>query len=274
MKNLVLAFLLITASASTELVPTFGIDPSTEAYQRIPGPGGAAASGGGSPTFTGQTCHGGAGSTTLALPCSASMTVSTGDTIVAGGSIGDTAGTLISCTTSSGTAIITWANVATATPVGGDPGNNEILGTCIGTVTTGGTIVPLMTWSVAGGDASIVAAAYSGSTTHATDGTAGHLNTGSTATNGNTSGTITTTTNNDLIVGIVADTAGQSATITAGTTSVTFTKRICTGTGPGDWGGQTCLEDGAQTTAAAGTAANWTFSTTDVSIATVLAVKP
>lgn len=228
--------------------------------------------GGSSPTYTGQSCHGGLGANITNVPCNTTMTVSTGDEIVAGGNVGDQARTLTSCSSLSGSATVTWTVPLNNVP---EPSNNEALAICVGNVTGGGTVQPQMNWNTAGADGGIVAAAYSGSTSHATDGSTGFTNfPGVTTPNGNLSGVITTTTNNDLLVGVVADTAGQSSTITAGTTSVTYTKRVCTGTSPGDWGGQTCLEDGAQTTAAAGTGANWTFSAIEVNVAAIVAVKP
>src|ERR1700733_1449905 len=100
-------------------------------------------------------------------------------------------------------------------------------------------------------------------------GATAQVNAGSSSTNGNTPGTITTTVNNDLLVGVVEDEAATSATITAGTTSVALTSRVCSTAD----GGQVCLEDGGQATAASGTTAPWTFNNTDRNLAAITAVK-
>ncbi len=85
-----------------------------------------------------------------------------------------------------------------------------------------------MNWGNSGSDASIVAAGVSGSTSHLVDTNGSGLDNAGCATtaNCNAGGTITTTVNNDLLIGGVADVAGSSATITPGTSSVTFTNAL------------------------------------------------
>lgn len=221
------------------------------------------------PTYTGQNCTGGGVAGLTTSTCTATITVTTGDQVVVFSTQGSPSVTLSSCSTATGTATVTWTVKSDGT-TGHDATNNETLGSCVGNVTNGGTVEPRATWSNTGNDDSIVAAGYSGSASHATDGQVNQVNAGSSSANANTSGTITTTTNNDVLVGGVADTAGAAATISAGTTSATFTKRVCTTV----WGGQTCIEDGPQTTAGAGTTAAWTFSNADRNIAGLVAVKP
>lgn len=220
------------------------------------------------PAFvTGQDCTGGRTTSGASTTCSAPITVSTGDEIVVGG---NNAGniTLTSCSSASGTATVTWSNVTSASNVN-DPANGETNGTCVGHVTAGGTVEPEITFSTSGGDGSIVAADFSGSN-NTTDGATAQLNAGSTSTNGASSGNITTTINSDALIGVVVDTVGAAAAITAGTASVTFTKIVCTTA----WGGQTCIEWGTQVTAGTLTHAAWTFNIADINIASVVALQP
>lgn len=239
------------------------------AQVRIPGPGGstptATYTG---PVYTGQNCVGGGTIGTATVACSTSLTVNAGDEIGVYGTLGDSGQTLTSCSSAAGaTATVTWTKIAAASDIH-DLTNNETEALCVGNVTNGGAVKPQMNWSSNGTDEGILAAAYSGSS-NATDTGIGQVNAGSSSANANTPGTITTTVNNDLLFGGVADTAGTGATISAGTTSVTFTKRVCTTL----WGGQSCIEDGGQTTAGAGTTAAWSFSNADRNLAGMVAIK-
>lgn len=238
---------------------------------RIPGPGGAGSGGGGGGTgsFTGQTCVTSAASSGSAtIPCPGTFTVSLGDIVIVFGTFGNSAATLSSCSTATGTATVSWSVIAAASGAN-DGGANEVEGMCIGNTTGAGTVEPQMTWSAGTGDNSIIAAAFS-SLTATQDGAQKATNLGSTGTNGNTSGTFTTTVNLDTIVSGFADTRGNAATITAGTTSATFTKiGTCTTT----WGGQTCLEWGNQTTAGVGTVAAWTSSVSEENLVAAVAIE-
>lgn len=236
--------------------------------QQLPLGGIPVAAGGGGFAYTGQNCTGGGTSSGLISVCSATLNVSLGDEIVVFGTIGTSSTTVLSCALALGTGTVTWTVVTGITAT--NTGNGETLGACIGQVTGAGTVEPQINWLNIGSDNSIVAAAFSGSSSHAQDtATSTNDNTGSTAANGVLSGSITTTQNGDLLVGGTADVSGASATINAGTTSVTYTKIACTTA----WGGQTCLQWGQQTTAAAGTQANWTYSLADQNMTGVVAVK-
>jgi hypothetical protein len=108
-----------------------------------------------------------------------------------------------------------------------------------------------------------------------TDGQTGQNPAGSTATNGDTSGTFTTAANGDLVVGfIINQGAPTSAWATQGSTSESFTKRATASNDPGGTNSETwAVEDGVQTTASASTQAAWTAATTDTYIAFGAAFK-
>lgn len=233
-----------------------------------PGPGTVHSTGPQSGNYTGNSCSNGISGSFTAVPCSASMNVGGGDIVFVFGTIGDSASTLSNCATSAGTATVSWT-VVTASSNIHDASNNETSGMCFGNVTGGGTLTPVMNWGVAGGDGSIIAADFTGLKNTVDGGGNGAAGTGSTATNGVTSGTITTTVNGDTLFGGTADTNGSAATVTAGTSSVAFTKIVCNTA----WGGQTCIEWGNQTTAAAGTQAAWTFSAADRTLSGIIAME-
>lgn len=249
--------LILTFILALLCVPAFAQDQGESALL-FPSGGG-----GGTLAYTGQNCT---GATNV---CSSAFTVATGDEIVVFGTNGSTSETLTSCSSATGTATATWTVITAATNIA-DTSNGESGGMCVGSVTAGGTVEPKMNWNSLGSDNSIVAAAISGSSSQAIEAGAGKDNAGSTGANANSSGTVTTTANGDMLVGGVADVSGPSATITAGTTSVAFTNIVCTTL----WGGNTCLEYGIQATASSGTQAAWTFSAADRNIATIVALKP
>jgi len=225
--------------------------------------------GGSAPSYvSGQNCTGGSGGFSSTVACTATFTVSIGDEIVVGTSTGLGTATISSCGTNSGTATVTWAVNSAASNIH-DTTNAETTAICIGHVTGAGTVEPIATWSTGTGDQGIVAADFSASN-NTIDVGVGQANAGSSATNGNTSGTITTTVNHDALISLVEDSSGTGATISAGTTSVTFAKIICTTS----FGGQDCLEWGQQTAAASGTKAAWTFNNTDRNLVSMVALEP
>jgi hypothetical protein len=217
-------------------------------------------------SYTGQTCAGGQSASNVSTQaCSAQITLSTNDYIFLYSTNGDNVA-LSSCTTGTGTATITWTVVASFHLW--DATNGQGIDACVGNVTSGGTATPTANWGSNTGFTGVIAAAFSG-TQRTSDGSTSHQNTGSSSTNGNTSGNITTTTNGDLLTGGLVDTAGSAATVTAGTTSVTFTKIACSALSTANL----CIEWGSQTTAGAGTGANWTLSNTDRTVAGIVTSK-
>jgi hypothetical protein len=217
-------------------------------------------------SYTGQWCSfGGTGSS---LVCTGSLTVSTNDVIVIYSNGGQTGLTLNSCSLSAGSASVSWT-VDTALTKTENIFNNTS-GWCRGNVTSGGTATPQAVWSSSNAGSTLVAAAFSG-TTNALDGSTSINNaSGSTSSNGVTPGTITTATNNDVLVGGTLDVAGTAATISAGTTSVTFTKIGCVTDGTFV---QLCMEWGSQPTAGAGTTAAWTYGTSHANLTGIEAIK-
>jgi hypothetical protein len=221
------------------------------------------------PNYGGQTCQGGQNTTPTATSqaCSASITVSTGDIIGVCGTLGDNIA--LTSITHSGTASITW-NVVSGMRIFDSTNGQEIVGGW-GNVTSGGTATPSInfTGGVNGFDA-IFAANFTGAQA-TTDGQNSIQNTGSTATNGNKSGQITTTVNGDLLIGCIVDTAGAATTINAGTVSATMTK---IGTCNDQSSARLCMEWGVQTTAGSGTEADWTLVTNaDRTVGNILGVK-
>lgn len=218
-------------------------------------------------TYTGQVCVGGATGNQSPTPCTSALTLSTGDEIVVGGTQGflNTV-TISSISCASGTATVSWSVQSGLTLW--DATNAQGMVGGVGSVTSGGTCTPQITWSTLSSNVGIMAAAFSG-TANTVDGTpATHQNTGSASANANTSGSVTTTNNGDLLAGIIVDTSGAGATVSAGTTSVTYTKILCDSTSAANL----CIEWGTQTTAAAGTQANLTLSNTDRTVAGVVAI--
>jgi len=92
-----------------------------------------------------------------------------------------------------------------------------------------------------------------------------------TGSNGVLSGTFTTTANGDLVVGLYAGTAGQNATITAGTTTLTYTNGTNDNGTPNDAELQT--EWAVQTTAASGTQTSFTQSVAGATICFLIALQ-
>lgn len=90
---------------------------------------------------------------------------------------------------------------------------------------------------------------------------------GSSAANGNTTSSVTTTTNGQLISGFIADVAGANWTgVTPGTSPITFTESL--DGGASSWE----TEYGTQTSAGAITA-KWTCSNTDAYVALIATFK-
>lgn len=237
--------------------------------------GGKAGFGGGytvavGPSYTSQICVGGSASNQQPVVCGTTPTFVTGDEIV----VGITQGVSNTATISSlacdvgATATITWS-VQSGLNLFDSTNGQGLLGG-VGNVTGGGTCKVQATMNTPYDHVGIIALAFSG-TSHTVDGTpASHQNTGSAGANGNTSGSVMTGSNSDLLVGFIVDTSGTAATLSAGTTSVTYTKITCDATS----GANFCVEWGTQTTGAAGTQANWTatVSTSDRTVAGIVAV--
>lgn len=224
-----------------------------------------AASGGAS--YTSQVCVGGSSGNQSPTPCTSALTLNTGDEVIVGGTQGflNTI-TISTITCASGTATVTWSVQSGLTLW--DSTNAQGMVGGVGNVTSGGTCTPQITWSTLPSNVGIIAAAFSG-TANTVDGTpATHQNTGSSSANANASGSVTTASNNDLLAGILVDTSGAVGTVSAGTTSVTYAKILCDSTSAANL----CIEWGTQTTAAAGTQANWTLSNSDRTVAGIVAI--
>lgn len=219
-----------------------------------------------SKTYTGQSCAGGTAGAQSVTPCGTALTLSTGDEVVVGGTYGNNTSTVSSISCASGTATISWSPQAGITLFDNTNGQGLVGG--VGNVTGGGTCTPQITWNASTSSVGIAVVAFSG-TANTVDGTpASHQNTGSASANANTSGSVTTASNGDILAGLLTDTSGSAATVTAGTTSVTFTKILCDATS----GANLCIEWGTQTSASAGTQANWTLSNTDRTVAGLIAI--
>jgi hypothetical protein len=139
-----------------------------------------------------------------------------------------------------------------------------------GNVTGSGSITPSANFATTE-YAEIVCAEFSG-VQAVIDGTgSGNANAGTgTGTNAQLSGTFTTGTNGDLLVGGFMDMTGGQPTVTAGTLSETYAKvAACTGVTNCDM----CMEYAVQATAASTTAADWTINNNDFTLCNVLAIK-
>lgn len=210
----------------------------------------------GAPASTGQVCQGTTGSAVATATCGSSLTVTTGNVIVCAGT-GGASHTLSSITTSAGTASITWTAVANMHVYDATSDQSNFGGW--GNITNGGTVTPQMNFnSATTGFNGIVCEEFSG-VQGVSDGSNSISNAAAgTGTNAHKSGQITTTANGDLLVSGIADLSDNTATLNAGTVSLTYTKIATCASGLA--GINVCLEWGVQPTAASLTEGDWTVN--------------
>ncbi len=145
-----------------------------------------------------------------------------------------------------------------------DPGNRQGLAVFYAANIRAGANTVTVSFGGAKGYRRIIVSEYSGvAAVSPVDVTAKHRGAGTTASNGVTSGSATTTASGDLIFGVAMDDSGQFGTITAGTG---FTRRAFVNNM------DMATEDMVKSTAGA-TAATFTFSRADTYLAQMVAFK-
>lgn len=173
------------------------------------------------PSYTGQTCHGGATATATTATCSATITVSLNDIVVCVATAGGATVDISTLTSSAGTGTVTGHVVAGMH--GFDSGNTQNFSGGWLQVTGAGTITPRATWVATHAFNGVLCGDFSGVSTTVDGSNATFWNPYTTTANNSTSGSTTSATG-DLLAGGGDNNTNTTDIFTAGTSPVTFTK--------------------------------------------------